>query len=99
MIESNSGGENMDELRVAVPLASLEGEDWGDFGSYQSSQAPEAATDKCDLGQISTSNSLEDLVNNFDHTLTNCFRDLQQDVQHIAPVQIRSHEEILSENQ
>lgn len=41
------------------------------------------------------SNSLEDLVNCFDEKVTDCLHNLEQSVEQLAPVQIRSPEEVL----
>lgn len=43
--------------------------------------------------------SLEDLVNTFDEKITECFRNYDENVENLAPVQIRSQEEVMSENQ
>lgn len=45
------------------------------------------------------SGSLEDLVNNFDEKITTCFRDYGTNVESLAPVQIRTQEEIMNECQ
>lgn len=45
------------------------------------------------------SNSLEDLVNTFDDKITKCFCDYDENVEKLAPVQIRTQEEILNECQ
>ncbi|KAI5749528.1 hypothetical protein M8J76_008057 [Diaphorina citri] len=45
------------------------------------------------------SGSLEDLVNTFDEKITNCFCDFGKAVEELAPVQIRSQEEIMNECQ
>ena len=42
--------------------------------------------------------SLEDLVESFDEKITACFGDLDSDVSDFAPVAIRTHEELLSQN-
>jgi len=42
---------------------------------------------------------LEDLVNTFDEKITKCFSNLQEDVEEMAPVQVRSQEEIMSDCQ
>ena len=39
------------------------------------------------------SGSLEDLVNSFDQRVTKCCRNYEEQVEHLAPVQIRSQEE------
>lgn len=43
--------------------------------------------------------SLEDLVNTFDEKITKCFGNYEQNLEELAPVQIRSQEEIMSECQ
>jgi len=43
--------------------------------------------------------SLEDLVNTFDDKITKCFRDLDQNVEALAPVQIRNQDDIINESQ
>lgn len=45
------------------------------------------------------SGSLEDLVNTFDEKITTCFRDYETNVESLAPVQIRTQEEIMNECQ
>lgn len=45
------------------------------------------------------SGSLEDLVNTFDEKITSCFRDYATDVETLAPVQVRTQEEIMNECQ
>lgn len=43
--------------------------------------------------------SLEDLVNTFDEKITKCFGNYEQSLEEIAPVQVRSQDEIMSECQ
>ena len=45
------------------------------------------------------SESLEDLVNSFDEKITNCFQDYDEEVDKLAPVQVRSQDEILNDSQ
>lgn len=47
----------------------------------------------------SFSGSLEDLVNTFDEKITKCFGNYEQSVEELAPVQVRSQEEIMNECQ
>lgn len=47
----------------------------------------------------SFSGSLEDLVNSFDERITKCFCDYQENVETLAPVQVRTQEEIMNECQ
>ncbi len=43
--------------------------------------------------------SLEDLVNTFDEKITKCFGNYEQSVEDLAPVQVRSQDEIMNECQ
>lgn len=43
--------------------------------------------------------SLEDLVNTFDEKITKCFGNYETSVEELAPVQVRSQEEIMNECQ
>ena len=43
--------------------------------------------------------SLEDLVEHFDEKISNCFKNLDQGTDDVAPVQLRTHDEIMSESQ
>lgn len=45
------------------------------------------------------SGSLEDLVNTFDEKITKCFGNYEESVEELAPVQVRSQEEIMNECQ
>ncbi|XP_058810717.1 uncharacterized protein LOC131675570 isoform X2 [Phymastichus coffea] len=45
------------------------------------------------------SGSLEDLVNTFDEKITSCFKDYGTNVESLAPVQVRTQEEIMNECQ
>lgn len=45
------------------------------------------------------SGSLEDLVNTFDDRITKCFCDYEENIEKLAPVQVRSQEEIMNECQ
>ena len=45
------------------------------------------------------SGSLEDLVNTFDEKIKTCFKDYAKTTEKIAPVQVRSQEEIMNDCQ
>lgn len=45
------------------------------------------------------SGSLEDLVNTFDAKITQCFRNYNAHADEIAPVQIRTQDELLADSQ
>jgi len=65
----------------AVSIISAENESTSD-----SSNVTENFSEAC-------SGSLEDLVNSFDQRVTKCCRNYQEQVEHVAPVQVRSPEE------
>ena len=97
-IKMNSG-----ELKVDVPLASIESdcEDPGDGNSAMNTPSkrdnkltankPKPKLSSLNIeGGDSVTGSLEDLVNSFDEKLTMCFQDYQEQVDKIAPVQVFS---------
>ena len=51
------------------------------------------------FGDDAFSGSLEDLVSCFDENVRHCFRNYSADTEFIAPVQIRTHEQVLHESQ
>lgn len=99
----------MAELRVSAPLAFEEtDDDWNDFSDSkqtESSQKNSEHMDNCNGEEILSidgflerekSGSLEDLVKTFDRKLSNCFGDYEDSVSNIAPVQIRSQDDIIN---
>ncbi|XP_054153173.1 fasciculation and elongation protein zeta-2-like [Oppia nitens] len=97
---------------VDVPLAITE--DFGDFQCSEdidnSNTVSNNPTEQLDnkafvetngstLTDNSFSESLEDLVNTFDEKITNCFRNYDENVSNLAPVQVRSQEDIMNESQ
>jgi len=91
---------NSKELNVNVPLAT------GESDSEEFADFAEVSTGEINVGQgqgvaggESVTGSLEDLVATFDEKLTMCFQDYEEQVEKIAPVQIRSQEEIMNECQ
>uniref|UniRef100_A0A182IYB7 Fasciculation and elongation protein zeta-2 n=1 Tax=Anopheles atroparvus TaxID=41427 RepID=A0A182IYB7_ANOAO len=54
--------------------------------------------DNVDFAEAFTG-SLEDLVNTFDEKITKCFGNYEQSVEELAPVQVRSQEDIMNECQ
>jgi len=86
---------NSKELNVNVPLATGESdsEEFADFAEVSHEGFGGIA------GGDSVSGSLEDLVATFDEKLTMCFQDYAEQVDKIAPVQVRSQEEIMNECQ
>ncbi|RWS09856.1 fasciculation and elongation protein zeta-2-like protein [Dinothrombium tinctorium] len=101
------------ELSVEAPLAKTE--DFPDFGDYQScddfnnrNNSKNCGTngetvDNSGFADITfkdtISGSLEDLVNTFDEKITNCFRNYDDDVEKLAPVQVRTQEDLINECQ
>ena len=98
---------NSGELKVDVPLASVESdcEDPGDGCSALNTPSrkdnkqltsnnkpkPKMSSINFDNGGDSVTGSLEDLVNSFDEKLTMCFQDYQEQVDKIAPVQVGTY--------
>ena len=82
---------NSKELNVNVPLATGEAEDdFDDFECFQSAPSPRpAGAVSVEGGLDCISGSLEDLVATFDEKLTVCFGDFKEQVDKIAPVQVR----------
>ena len=56
------------------------------------------ATDRAISGENRAS-SLEDLVGHFDQKVTSVLRDLDATTQQMAPVQVRTEEQVMSESQ
>uniref|UniRef100_A0A182SZR6 Uncharacterized protein n=1 Tax=Anopheles maculatus TaxID=74869 RepID=A0A182SZR6_9DIPT len=84
------------------------GNDGGDDPSHTNTTTTTAANnnnikvgpikDNIDFAEAFTG-SLEDLVNTFDEKITKCFGNYEQSVEELAPVQVRSQEEIMNECQ
>lgn len=47
----------------------------------------------------SFSDSLEDLVNNFDQKITDCFQSYEEPLERLAPVQVRTQDDIMHNSQ
>ncbi|MFH4977978.1 hypothetical protein AB6A40_004687 [Gnathostoma spinigerum] len=103
VVECAMGETN--EIRVPdVPLASLE----DDIDSTKSH--PSAATSDCENnvgdtnidddfnGEDNMSGSLEDLVGTFDQKITQIFKDMGETTEEMAPVQVRTQDEIMAES-
>lgn len=96
---------NSKELNVNVPLATGESDtedlEFAEFQSNNASISPRPPTGAVSIegGLDSVTGSLEDLVSTFDEKLTMCFADYQEQVDKIAPVQVRTQEEIMNECQ
>merc|ERR1719474_1980964 len=92
-------------LNVNVPLATGESDsEEFEYAELQSGTAPisprpPTGAVSIEGGLDSVTGSLEDLVSTFDEKLTMCFADYQEQVDKIAPVQVRSQEEIMNECQ
>lgn len=61
--------------------------------------AAAAIADSVDNFTETFGGSLEDLVNTFDERITKCFGNYEENVEELAPVQVRSQEEIMNECQ
>jgi len=99
---------NSNELNFTVPLATGESdseeiEGFSEFSSGDLNGVSPEVVGAVSLGagglDDSLAGSLEDLVSTFDEKLTMCFQDYQEQVDKIAPVQVRSQEEIMNECQ
>ena len=101
----------MAELSAEAPLAKFESDDWIEYSEYQqqtetngNNNRPNKLVDNVKKNDgadnfDSFSGSLEDLVNTFDEKITKCFHDLDQNVETLAPVQIRNQDDIINECQ
>lgn len=105
----------MAELQFEAPLASFENEEWNEYHDFQSAtldnmnsnkdasteqtQQPPKNNTVAENFREACSGSLEDLVNSFDEQISNCFCNFEEQVEKIAPVQIRSQEEIMNDCQ
>jgi hypothetical protein len=102
----------MSEFKIEVPLAITE--DFGEFQCSQdiensNTSAIVSSLDsnhKFDNNSFMDNNftetfsgSLEDLVNTFDEKITKCFRNYDENVSNLAPVQVRSQEDVINECQ
>lgn len=98
------------ECRVPdVPLARLDNDDDDneDSSAELSKPTADALQLSCDcennvddcFDSENLSGSLEDLVGTFDQKITQCFKDLNEDTEDLAPVRARSQDEIMSESQ
>ena len=105
----------MAELQFSAPLAAFDGEEWNEFHEFQTACDLQNSNNvKCEAGngtdgktgsevdnnfEETFSGSLEDLVNTFDEKITKCFHNYQENVEQLAPVQVRTQEEILKDCQ
>ncbi|CAJ0582074.1 unnamed protein product, partial [Mesorhabditis spiculigera] len=91
---------NDDGIRVPdVPLARCD----DDMDSNRNSN-PDESNAACSDGDESAldgdlSGSLEDLVGNLDQKIVKCLKDLGEKTEDIAPVQVRSQDEVMAESQ
>ncbi len=56
-------------------------------------------SDRESFGDEALSGSLENLVETFDAKINHCFKNLDETTQEMAPVQIRTQDEIMNESQ
>ncbi|XP_048736388.1 fasciculation and elongation protein zeta-2-like [Ostrea edulis] len=104
----------MAELQFEAPLAKFENEEWSEYSEFQEAVKVENILKETEEHQTSEINdneesehftepysgSLEDLVNSFDEKITKCFCNFEENVNDkIAPVQIRTQEEIINDCQ
>ena len=97
------------DARFEAPLANFDMDEWNDYNDFQSTtdlqningasdSIPEATDNRIDNFSDVFSGSLEDLVNSFDEKITKCFC-TNEKTEEIAPVQVRTQEEIMSDCQ
>lgn len=100
----------MAELHFEAPLAKFENEELAEYSDFQGvsetssllntdmSTAHEESEHSENFAET-VSESLEDLVNTFDEKITKCFCNFEDKVDHIAPVQVRTQEEVVKDCQ
>ncbi|XP_053408665.1 fasciculation and elongation protein zeta-2-like [Mercenaria mercenaria] len=102
----------MAELQFEAPLASFETEEWNDFNDFQTAMNAESkkneksvdetndktdpASDNFGVGET-FSGSLQDLVKSLDEKITNCFCNYDTNVEKIAPVQMRTKDDLTTD--
>ncbi|XP_059484367.1 fasciculation and elongation protein zeta-2 [Neocloeon triangulifer] len=92
--------DNTDAIRQQQQQQLLSDDDLGaDATNSNTAGAAVAASTSDDLLNETFSGSLEDLVNTFDDKITKCFGNFDESVEKLAPVQVRSQEEIMNECQ
>ncbi|CAK9302016.1 unnamed protein product [Gordionus sp. m RMFG-2023] len=101
----------MNDLSFNVPLAKFESEEWLDFSDqktmYEAEVIENIKMEKSeknykekiynDIFSEKLSHSLEDLVNSFDHKVIKCLKDYKENVGNIAPMQMRSQDQIMDD--
>ncbi|XP_025152521.1 fasciculation and elongation protein zeta-2 isoform X3 [Harpegnathos saltator] len=98
--EDTASLKNMNLLTEQLLDASLDATFGENCNANEPAKTHENGTDILQEGTFSPfSGSLEDLVNTFDEKITSCFRDYGTDVESLAPVQVRTQEEIMNECQ
>ncbi len=92
--DESNGNNNQEPQQHRVSNKILDNVKKLDFGGGSSSGSGSMADN---FGCETIGGSLEDLVNTFDDKITKCFRDLDQNVESLAPVQIRNQDDIINE--
>lgn len=101
-LEGSIGGNSQQQKQAAAQAAA------GDSPNQNSSAAAAELAARSGGGVARTTvdnfteafgGSLEDLVNTFDEKITKCFGNYETSVEELAPVQVRSQEEIMNECQ
>ncbi|GMT12420.1 hypothetical protein PFISCL1PPCAC_3717, partial [Pristionchus fissidentatus] len=89
-----------------IPLARVEEDDLDSNKNSDRSSSAGTMTDEEAAADAAKSNlnddlsgSLEDLVGNFDRKINHCLRDLGESTEEMAPVVVRTQDEIMSESQ
>ncbi|KAL4238699.1 Fasciculation and elongation protein [Mactra antiquata] len=99
----------MAELQFEAPLATFETEEWNDFNDFQTAMNAENSKSDKKVEEMNEKNeqqsdsfgvndtfsgSLQDLVKSLDEKIANCFCNYDANVEKIAPVQIRSKDDL-----
>jgi len=92
-------GDEWTEFLVDAPPLSLPLPADNHFRSAAGDLARGGGVVEADTFLETFSGSLEDLVNTFDAKITQCFRNYNEHADEIAPVQIRTQDELLADSQ
>lgn len=91
-ILNNSNADNLPPKKILL-------KNNGDMTTTTTTTTINTASSVADNFTETFSGSLEDLVNTFDEKITKCFGNYEESVEKLAPVQVRTQEEIMNECQ
>lgn len=96
-IDNNLNNNNIDNLKINATAATATNVNATSINNNNLNKI--LTKDNIDNFNEAFTGSLEDLVNTFDEKITKCFGNYEQSVEELAPVQVRSQEEIMNECQ